>query len=449
MRYSLFFAFMLVVIAACNNNQHSDNQITSPVFDKVAWTDYIDTAFTQEQLYDRVLGMLLGSAIGDAMGAPTEMWHKNDIAIDYGFVDSLTRVFREASPEGPWDYNLPAGGTTDDTRWKAFTVEFLLQTDAKRPTSKAPHLNAKQFAQQIIDQYLSEVAALKATDSFEPEPFEVKARQMTWLQEWALVAKPYTENRLDDYVYALNHFYGGEMTCAGMLYAPVVGAFYPGRPELAYEEAYKLGLFDLGYARDITALTAAMTAAALAAQPSKDSILDVIIGVDPEGYFKSRLIGRAAYRSLWYAKRMVHEANLIEPKDLPALELRLPKNYPYDSLTFARTQKVYTLLDEHLQDAPFHAAEIHLINLTALVFSDFDFQKSIEFVTNYGRDNDTVGAITGAITGAYWGAAQLPTHLKTEVLKINKEKLGIDLEKLALDLTTALMQRKILAIKNS
>ena len=42
----------------------------------------------------------------------------------------------------------------------------------------------------------------------------------------------------------------------------------------------------------------------------------------------------------------------------------------------------------------------HLINLTALLFSNYQFQPAMEFVTNYGRDNDTVAAVTGAILGA-------------------------------------------------
>ncbi|MDX1942436.1 MAG: ADP-ribosylglycohydrolase family protein [Saprospiraceae bacterium] len=436
-----FFVAILLIGIACSKEKSSDKP-KPPVFSKVDWAMYFDTSYTEEKLYDRILGTLLGSAIGDAMGAPTEMWHKNDIAIDYGFVDSLTRVFREASPEGPWDMNLPAGGTTDDTRWKHFAVQFLIQSEAKRSPRAAPLLNPRNFAQEIVNQYLSEIESLKTTDSFEPEPFEISARRMAWLQEWALVAKPYAEGNIDEYAYALHHFYGGEMTCAGMLYAPIIGAFYPGKPEIAYEEAYKLGLFDLGYARDITALTAAMTAAALHSQPSQDSILDVIISVDPNDYFKSRLVSRVAYRWLWYAKRMVYEANQITKEDLPGLKLKLPKNYPYDSLYFARTQKVYESLDEHLQDAPFHAGEIHLINLTALVFSEMDFQKSIEFVTNYGRDNDTVGAITGAIAGAYCGASKLPLHLKAQVLKVNKEQLNIDIEQLAKELTALIIRRK-------
>src|SRR5690606_34530875 len=103
---------------------------------------------------------------------------------------------------------------------------------------------------------------------------------------------------------------------------------------------------------------------------------------------------------------------------------------------------VYELLNEHLQDAPFHAGEIHLINLTGLIFSEMDFQKAIEFVTNYGRDNDTVGAVTGAMAGAYCGASKLTLHIKNQGLKVNKEELNIDIEQLAKELTALIIRRK-------
>ena len=38
---------------------------------------------SKEVLYDKILGALVGSAIGDAMGASTEMWHRKDIQEKY------------------------------------------------------------------------------------------------------------------------------------------------------------------------------------------------------------------------------------------------------------------------------------------------------------------------------------------------------------------------------
>lgn len=403
---------------------------------------YMDTSLSREGLYDKLLGMLVGSAIGDAMGAPTEMWPRQQIEIEYGFVDSLDKVIREPSPEGPWAFNLPAGGTTDDTRWKKLMAEYLLRQTDRNGQNRVLTQNPQQFAKFLVERYQLDIEQLKATDSFDPEPFEVNARKMTWLQEWALVAKPYAESDLDGYALALNRFYGGEMACAGMLYAPTLGAYYPGRPFVAYEEAFKLSIFDIGYARDITGLTSAMTAAALSAKPHPDSVLQVIRDIDPHHYFKSRLIGRTAYRYLRQARYIMHAVAQMDSIDMRAMDLQIPEDYRHDSLHFAKTSKAYELLDEQLQDVPFHAGEIFLVNITALLFSKMDFSIALEFVINFARDNDTTGAVTGAILGAYHGFEKLPQDLASQVLTTNKNELEIDLEDLAQKLTDSILERR-------
>lgn len=76
---------------------------------------------------------------------------------------------------------------------------------------------------------------------------------------------------MDTYTRALDRFYGGDLACAGLLYSPVIGAVYPEDPAKAYEATYRLSIFDMGYARDISSVAAAMTAAAMA--PQTDPVL--------------------------------------------------------------------------------------------------------------------------------------------------------------------------------
>lgn len=387
---------------------------------------------SRSELYDKVLGMLVGSAIGDAMGAPTEMWSREDISTDYGFVEKLDTMVREPSAEGTWDYNLPAGGTTDDTRWKKFLTEFLL--------SQSEELSAEDFAQYIVKQYELEIQQLKQTEGFDPEPFEVNVRRMAWLQEWAQVAKPYAERDLDEYSYALSQFYGGEITCAGMLYAPSIGAFYPAQPERAYEETYELAIFDLGYARDISGLVGAMVAAAMQPQATPEAVINTLRDIDPQEYFKSRLVGRTAYRLLKDARRIVKVAK--QPTlDNELSKINIPESANFDTLTFQQMQRAFLLLDAKNQDLPFHAGEIFLVNLTALLFCDFDFAQSMAFVVNFGRDNDTTAAVAGAILGAYWGANQLPEEMVQSVLSVNDTLLDTNLEELATQLTDKILER--------
>ena len=392
---------------------------------------------TREQLHDRVLGMLLGSAIGDAMGAPTEMLSREMIGTMYGAVDRLDSMVREPSPEGVWSTNLPAGGTTDDTRWKKLIIGYLL-TQRQAGTALQP----TAWARHILTQYRADVQRLKQTTGDDPAPFEANARRMAWLQEWAKVAKPYVAQEWRQYNDALHGFYGGEMTCAGMLYAPVVGALFPGQPNRAYREAFPLTLFDLGYARDLSALTGAMVAAAMTPGASPESIINVVRDVDPQQYYQSRLVGRAAYRFLQRARTVVYKADRWLPAQANDIQVVFPRTGRGDTVELARRQYAFTLLDAYNQELPLMSGEIFQITLTAILYGQFDFAKSLSFAINFGRDNDTTGAIIGAILGAYHGAAKLPADMVEQVITTNRKHTETDLPKLADELTALIWARQ-------
>lgn len=442
MRYYLFFS-ILILFGACTSTGPGASDLPMKVAEIEESSQALPLlSMPEDQLYDKVLGMLVGSAIGDAMGAPTEMWSRYNIQVEYGHVNSLDAMVREPSPEGTWGFNLPAGGTTDDTRWKVLLSDYLVQQGPAlyRQEGASPY----PFARFIVEAYEKEIQGLKNTDSFHPIPFEQQARRMAWLQEWALVAQAFGEKEVEAYSYALNRFYGGEMTCAGMLYSPMIGLVYPGDPKGAYTSAYRLGIFDLGYARDITALNASLVASAMDPSFHPDSILSVLKDTDPMDYFHSRLVGRASYRVFRDALYISHEARALSPDQVAFDQLKLPIA-GRDTLHIARIQKAYEMLDQKNQDMPFHAAEIHLINLTALLFSDFEFMPALEFVINYGRDNDTVGAITGAILGAFHGFEKLPLKERQMILRTNRDTLGIDLEKMAEQLTQMMVEAQVVS----
>jgi hypothetical protein len=167
------------------------------------------------------------------MGAPTEMWSRKDIQLEYGFVNGLDTMVRAPSAEGTWKYNLPSNGTTDDTRWKKLFVAYA----AGEPW---PNLRASTFAEHIRNQYQTDIDTLKSTKGFSPGPYEENLMKMAWLQEWAVVADAYSKKDINEYSSALAKFYGGEMTCAGMLYSPLVGACVPADPLAAYLAGYNL-----------------------------------------------------------------------------------------------------------------------------------------------------------------------------------------------------------------
>lgn len=370
---------------------------------------------TRLQLYDKILGALVGSAIGDAMGAPYEMWPREEIFQKRVYISKLDTVIREKSPEGPWFTNLPPGGTTDDTRFKKLMVDFL------KKQNPSQELSPGKFAQHIINQY----------NSFAKEQ-PIDSMKLDWLIEWVKIAKPFVKKDYLKYQQNLIKFYGGDLACGGLLYSPAIGMYYPGEPLKAYNEAYNLALWDQGYARDLTAIAAAMVSSAMEMEPNKETILLAFDKMDPQGFHQSRLVGRLATGLLYKAQYIVKMADSTDIGN----ETNPEKIYRI------KQEKAFKLLHEQNEKIPFHAGEIMLQVVTAMLFADFDFEKSIVFLVNNARDNDTNSAIAGSILGAMVGFEKLPLKMRNQVVVVNKNKLGIDLEKMANELTDRVMSRK-------
>jgi len=380
---------------------------------------------TEDAYYDKILGALVGSAIGDAMGASTEMWHRNEIQLKYGYITGLTPAVREQSPEGTWNHNLLAGATTDDTRWKYFMVLYF----SKYKTDMSP----ENFADFITDYYSSLTKGLGNDETAKnPDLLDVQMEKVDWIKEWARVALAYQKGA-SEYQSAQSRFYGGEMSCAGQLYTPMFGLLSK-NPDEAYKIAYDHSLFDLGYAKDISGLVAAMTSTAMRSK-NMDSILNTAIFVDPMEYKNSRLVARISQNTLDASRRAVMVSrelevdNSMDVKD--SLEIKIPKGYPNSHQEWVQQDFVYSFLEKDKKATPFHAGEIWQILITALEFGQGDFEKTMQFIVNYGRDNDTVAAVAGMILGAKDGYSNLPVALRTEVLEVSKENMGIDLEALA------------------
>lgn len=390
---------------------------------------HIGNELTKEVYKDRVLGALVGSAIGDAMGASTEMWDRKDIQLKYGYITGLTPAERVQSPEGTWENNLLAGATTDDTRWKYLMVTYFSQVKGKGSPA--------EFAKFITSYYTSLTKDLSDPDiQTSTDILDEKIEKIDWIKEWARVSLAY-EKDSDSYLAALNRFYGGEMSCAGQLYTPMFGLVASNTTE-AYDLGYTNSLFDIGYAKDISGLVAAMTHMAMRTQ-NLDSILNVVPYTDNSGYQDSRLVGRIPY-TVWTSA--INEVRLLDelPKHNDTLLAttkitKIPKGFLGDIKDWKRQEQAYSYLEKDQKAIAFHSGEIWQIMITGIAFAKGDFLKSMQFIVNYGRDNDTVAAVAGMILGAKDGYKALPKALKEETLRVNKEHLGIDLEQLAQELT--------------
>jgi ADP-ribosylglycohydrolase len=75
-------------------------------------------------MIDRATGALIGGALGDALGMPTQLLSPERIAASYGFVDR----FVAPAPDHPVSRGLQPGTVTDDTEQALLLGRILLQS---------------------------------------------------------------------------------------------------------------------------------------------------------------------------------------------------------------------------------------------------------------------------------------------------------------------------------
>lgn len=418
MKYT-FSSVVLIAVLLFSCKQKSPVDIPIPSSNDSA-SEHLKISRTEYA--DKILGALTGSAIGDAMGASTEMWYRKDIQRQYGYITGLTPATREKSPEGTWKHNLASGATTDDTRWKYFTGKYLIEHQGA--------IDKETFAEFIIDYYQSLTKGIsddkigRSTDLLDEE-----MEKINWIKEWARVSLAYKESP-EAYQAAHSRFYGGEMSCAGMLYGPMFGLISSSSLS-AYQMGYEHSLFDLGYAKDITALTAGMTRLAFEGWVI-DSIIDQALLLDPHSYADSRLIGRLSVNIARESRSFVEKS--IKNKN-KSDTIQPPINYPGTTEDWIIQNAIYFDLEKKQKAIPFHAGEIWQILIAGLEYGQGDFLRTMQFIVNYGRDNDTVAAVAGMILGANLGFSNLPSIEKTRILEVTKKVIGIDLEILANEIT--------------
>ena len=77
--------------------------------------------------YTKISGALLGVAVGDAMGMPTEMWSQKRIKNTFGEIND----FLPGPPDNEISAGLAAGETTDDTIVTMLVAQTLIECEGK------------------------------------------------------------------------------------------------------------------------------------------------------------------------------------------------------------------------------------------------------------------------------------------------------------------------------
>lgn len=88
-------------------------------------------------MHEKVLGVLYGMAIGDAMGMPPELWSRRELLQRYGKIED----FLDGHPDNKISSHYKRGNFTDDTSQAIVLLDSLIETDFHPdPTNIGRHI---------------------------------------------------------------------------------------------------------------------------------------------------------------------------------------------------------------------------------------------------------------------------------------------------------------------
>lgn len=320
--------------------------------------------------FNKVYGGLLASAIGDAMGGPVEMWSPDDMARQHGWIATLLPYTSPPNPTYVWEPQAPAGMYTDDTRLKLIMAELVAH--------RGQDLDAHDLADEFILRY---------------EAAEDGTLEQEWLTEWTDVSRAFLTDLSGNRSAGLHGFYGGEMICGGLITVLPLGFIFPNDPRRAYTTGFDLAFFDLGYARDATAMATALVSRAMCHDASLDRLLDGVLD-DPHQLSRRHIFGRVCGRYVELALDLARKAT-------------------------SREELIESFHRVLLRATPCDPAEMLAIAIGILAWTDGDPAVAIPLAVNAGRDNDSIAGVVGMVAGTLNGFDALPTRWVTTVEQAN------------------------------
>jgi len=320
-------------------------------------------------LYQRVYGCLLGGAVGDAMGFPTEGWHYSAIRRRYG------GLLREPAIRPGGEQLRPPVAShvyTDDTVMKHMVCQAIFDCGG-HPTIEAV---AAVWRRTITD-----------LDSW-----------VWWLNTRVVASKLRWNSLLD-----LRDVGRDSIPCddAAMIVGPI-GLLNAGDPQRAATETWDISaLWQHGYSRECAAAMAAAHAEALRPNATVDSVIAV-----------AKKFGPTLAPHIDAALELVGQCRDAEEFTVRyyAEQLHFP-NPEY--WTFGRSDPDYSFGADPL--------EVCTEALAFLALAQGDGEAAIIGAINFGRDCDTIAGLAAALCGALHGPATIPQRWAATILRDNPE----------------------------
>ncbi|MCM3090687.1 MULTISPECIES: ADP-ribosylglycohydrolase family protein [unclassified Cytobacillus] len=328
---------------------------------------------------ERVRGIVLSTALGDAMGAPVEKLSYEEIKKMYRRVESLrTRWYKG---DYPADLNLGRrrgnGTVTDDT---LMTVALInVYNKEKR------HIDAYDMGNEFVKEiafnktYIPEFGreALIIDRLFYPEKY-------IFMRHVLANCEP-REGGI-----------GNMINCGAAMYIAPVGIVNAGNPKAAYDEAI---LFAMGhqssYGLEAAGVLAACVAKAFEENVTVDEIVETALYFAKDGT-------KNAIRDLTAAARKLHSEGADMDTVISTFQNVIEPYSPMKDDVHRKMEKVGVPSNHYTPSRLFSIEELPMA-LAFMVLNDGDYYGTILDGINSGRDTDSIGVMAGVILGAMYG----------------------------------------------
>lgn len=314
------------------------------------------TEFQKEAIYmrsrDKILGVLYGQAIGDAMGMPSELWPVEKIRQQ--FHGKIT-TFLDGPTNNDIAQNFTKGQYTDDTNQALAILDALIETHW-------------QPDEQILVKHI--MAWADAVGAWEHNILGPSSKAALSAIKAGQDPRPVTDQALTN--------------GAGMRIAPIGTLFEPADVKRLVQLVFDVTR--ITHSSDVAISGAAMIAGAVSAAmvyQDWDDIIDFALTANDEGV----KLGA----STWAAK--THDRLL--------LGIYIAQKYEGDDDQFS--QRIYDVIGTGTMISESIPAAV------SIAYYCRDVQKCALMCANLGGDTDTIGAMATAICGAKAGVGSIPT----------------------------------------
>jgi ADP-ribosylglycohydrolase len=328
---------------------------------------------------ERVRGVVLSTALGDALGATIEKLSYEQIKEQYKRVESLETKWYKA--DASVDVNLGRqrgnGTVTDDTLMTIALINVY--------NKEGRHLDAYDLGNQFVKEiaynktYIPEFGreAMIIDRLFYPEKY-------IFMRHVLANCEP-REGGI-----------GNMVNCGAAMYIAPIGIVNSGDPKAAYDEAI---LFAMGhqcsYGLEAAGVLAACVAKAFEHGVNVDDIIETAISLAKDGT-------KMAIEELTTAARSLRDEGVEMDQVIDTFQTIMKKYSPMGDDVHRKVEKVGIPSNHYTPSRLFSIEELPMA-LAFIVLNDGDFYPSIYDGINSGRDTDSIGVMIGVILGAMYG----------------------------------------------